>query len=93
MSFIRKSWPTVFLNLAKSELSTFRGALKMAITGNKFNLRFNSYTLSSISKPLSNATSSSPSSGIRAAIKLVKLSLLSEALILTRLSPYIKLLT
>ena len=93
MPFIRKSWPTVFLSLAKSELSTFRGALKIAITGNKFDLRFNSYTVLSISKPSLNAMSSSPFSGMRAVIKLIGLSLLLKALILTRLSPYTELLT
>ena len=93
MPFIKKSWPTVFFSLAKSELSTFRGALKMAIIKNKFDLRFNSYTLSSISKPLFNATSSSLLLEMGAAIKLIGLSLLLRALILTRLSPYIKLLT
>ena len=92
MPFIKKSWPTVFLNLAKSELSTFRGALKMAIAGNKFNLRFNSYTLSLISKPLLNTMLSSLLLGIGAAIKLIGLSLLLKALTLTRLSFYIKLL-
>ena len=93
MPFTKKSWPTVFLSLAKSELSTFREALKIAITENKFNLRFNSYTVSLISKPSSNAMSSSLFLGIRAAIKLIELSLLLRALILTRLSPYTKLLT
>ena len=93
MPFIKKSWPTVFFSLAKSELSTFRGALKIAITGNKFDLRFNSYTVSLMSKPLLNAMLSSPFSGMGAAIKLVGLSLLLKALILTRLSPYTKLLT
>ena len=90
MPFIKKSWPTVFLSLAKSELSTFREAIKMAMTRNKFNLRFNSYTLLLMSKPLLNAMSSSPLSGMGVAIKLIELSLLLRALTLTRLSPYIK---
>ena len=93
MPFIKKSWPTVFLSLAKSELSTFREVLKIAIAGNKFDLRFNSYMVSLMSKPSLNAMSSSPFLGIGAAIKLIGLSLLSGALILTRLSPYTKLLT